>query len=275
MSQQGATPDQLRSAIAEHDWYHTIELAPGVVTPGWMDTRAIARELPWPSSLAGKRCLDVATFDGAWALEMARRGADEVIAIDVLDPEQWDWPAGTERSIVEIMASRKAAGSGFELVMAATGSNVARHELSVHDLAGADLGEFDLVYVGSLLLHLRDPVGALMRVRDVCRGHMLLVDAYDPGLTRLSPRRPVARLDGVGRPWWWKPNLATLVRMVEAAGFELLGKPHRFRMPAGEGQPAARVSPAILLHAGARGAWLGARYGDPHAAILARPRPSS
>jgi hypothetical protein len=158
--------------------------------------------------------------------------------------------------------------------MAATGSNVVRHELSVHDLAGAGLGEFDFVYVGSLLLHLRDPVGALMRVREVCRGELLLVDAYDPGLGRLSPRRPVASLDGDGRPWWWHPNLAGLVRMVESAGFQALGKPLRFRMPAGPGQPAARLRPSILLHPGARKAWMAARYGDPHAAILARPRSS-
>ena len=81
--------DSLRAALARQ-WYHTIELAPGVVTPGWFDTRPVSAKIPMPPSLAGKRCLDVGTFDGFWAFEMERRGAAETVGIDVLDPMQWD-----------------------------------------------------------------------------------------------------------------------------------------------------------------------------------------
>ena len=91
-----STADELREHVAAHDWYHTIELAPGVVTPGWFDTRSVVDALPLPASLAGKRCLDVGTFDGFWAFELERRGAEEVIAIDVLDPKAWDWPANSD-----------------------------------------------------------------------------------------------------------------------------------------------------------------------------------
>src|SRR5882762_3529258 len=80
----------------DRDWYHTIELAPGLVTPGWFDTREVARELPIPETLAGMRCLDVATFDGFWAFEMERRGAEEVVAIDLLDLVGADWPPNTD-----------------------------------------------------------------------------------------------------------------------------------------------------------------------------------
>jgi tRNA (mo5U34)-methyltransferase len=267
-----ATPDALRAAVAEHDWYHTIELADGIVTPGWMDTRPIVEKLPIPASLDGLRCLDIGTFDGAWALELERRGASEVVAVDILDPQQWDWPAGSDEQVVDAIAARKAAGQGFELVMRTLGSGIVRHERSVHDLDPGALGEFDFVYLGSLLLHLRDPVGALMSVRRVCRGQLLLVDAIDPSLTRLGRNRPLASLDGLGRPWWWKPNLAALVRMVEAAGFELAAPPVRFRMPPGAGQPRPRASLAMLRHAGARTAWVTAKLGDPHAAVLARPK---
>ena len=42
----------LRRRIAELDWYHTIELAPGVVTPGWFDSKLILLpRLDVPNSL--------------------------------------------------------------------------------------------------------------------------------------------------------------------------------------------------------------------------------
>ena len=67
------------------DWWHTIEVAAGVVTPGGWDLRATAGRLPWPVVLAGMRCLDLGTMDGFWACELEHRGAAEVVAIDVLD----------------------------------------------------------------------------------------------------------------------------------------------------------------------------------------------
>src|SRR3954469_23606194 len=104
----------LESAL-DREWYHTLELAPGVVTPGWFDTRKVVKQLPFPASLAGKRCLDVATFDGFWAFEMERRGAAETVAVDVLDPLAWDWPAKSESAVIETIAQRQEAGRGFEI----------------------------------------------------------------------------------------------------------------------------------------------------------------
>src|SRR5207244_1994191 len=89
----------MREEIDALQWYHTLELAPGVLTPGWFDLRDLARDIPWPD-LTGKRCLDVGTFDGFWAFEMERRGAAEVVAIDVLDPLRWDWPLGSPPNVI-------------------------------------------------------------------------------------------------------------------------------------------------------------------------------
>jgi hypothetical protein len=147
---------------------------------------------------------------------------------------------------------------------------VQRLQLSVHDLDGGDVGEFDFVYVGSLLLHLRDPVGALVQVRAVTRGEALVVDAVSPALGLL--RRPAATLDAVGRPWWWRPNAAALVRMVEAAGFEVAEPPVAFRMPPGPGMPRPRPTPKLLRSRAGREALSHSRRGDPHLAVRARPR---
>lgn len=268
--------DALREYVAQREWYHTIELRPGIETPGWFDLRPVAPLVPWPD-LAGRRCLDVGTFDGFWAREMLRRGASEVLAVDILDPQRWDWPAGGGQGIVEALAARKRKGDGFEFVNRALRQPIERRELSVYDLDPAEIGSFDLVYVGSLLLHLRDPIRALERVKSVCRpeGAMLLVDAIDLELTLRHPRRPVASLDGLGRPWWWRPNLAGLVRMVVAAGFELTRPPVRMWMPLGKGYAGPRLRPTLLKTAAGREAIVLARRGDPHAAVLARPRPAA
>jgi tRNA (mo5U34)-methyltransferase len=256
----------------DREWYHTIELAPGIVTPGWFDTRAVVPELPFPDSLARKRCLDVATFDGFWAFEMERRGAAEVHAIDVLDPRMWDWPVTSTEETVAAINRRKEGGRGFDVAHRALGSSVTFEERSVYDLDLAEVGEFDFVYVGSLLLHLRDPVRALERVRSVCRGQLLLVDNIHLPLTILHPRRAVADFDGDGRPWWWKANLAALTRMLRAAGFEPDEGPRRIFMPPGRGHPSRRsLRPRMLRTAEGRHIALTALKGDPHAAILAHP----
>ena len=261
---------QLRELVRDRLWYHTIELAPGVVTPGWFDTRGALGVLPFPADLRGKRCLDVGSFDGFWAFEMERRGAAEVVAVDLLDAAQFDWPANSSPEAIEEIGKRKGVGEGFEIAAAALGSTVRRLDRNVYDLDPDELGTFDFVYVGSLLLHLRDPIRALGQIRTVCRGSVLFVDAVDADLSLLFHRRPVAGFDGIGRPWWWKPNPAALSRFVESAGFTVVDGPTRFFMPRGQGQPMARPPVrALRLHQG-REAWWTWWRGDPHAFVLAQ-----
>lgn len=261
--------ETLLQHVKEQEWYHTLELAPGVVTPGWFDTRSVTARLPFPD-LAGRRCLDVGTFDGFWAFEMERRGAREVVAIDILDPQDWDWPAHTAPAVVEAIGKRKGRGEGFNIAHRALGSRVTRLERSVYDLNAGNDGIFDFVYLGSLLLHLRDPVGALKRIREVCSGELLVVDSIDIARSILHPRRPAATLDAVGRPWWWIPNLAGLARMVEAAGFRIVGRPRRCWMRPGKAQTKSSIRPRALLNRSGREAFLRERWGDPHGVVLAR-----
>jgi tRNA (mo5U34)-methyltransferase len=261
----------LRERVAAIEWYHTLELAPGLVTPGWLDHRSVVPKVPLPLSLEGKRCLDVGTFNGFWAFELERRGAREVIAIDVLDPRGWDWPVSSDRATVEVIGQRMAEGDGFEIAAAAFGSRAKRLDRSVYDLDEQSVGRFDLVYLGSLLVHLRDPVRALERVRAVCDGTLVVVDGIDLPLTLRRPRTPLARLDGRGRPWWWYPNKTGLARVVEAAGFELLEGPRLLFVPPGPGWRPPRFNPGLLRSHEGRHALTSAWLGDPHAVLLARP----
>ena len=251
-----------------HDvrWYHTIELPGGDVTPGYFDTRAAADVVPLPPRLDGMRCLDVGTYDGFWAFEMERRGAAEVVGVDVLDPRRWDWPGD---STAEALAAIGLPRSGFDVARDALGSSAVRRDLSVYELSPDVVGEFDVVYMGSLTLHLRDPVGALERVRSVCRGVLVLEDAIDPALS--LRRSPSAVFDGRGRPWWWKVNASGLARLAEAAGFDVVAGPIRFWMPFGAGGPKPRARLTGLLSRTGREQAMYAWRGDPHAAVLCRP----
>jgi tRNA (mo5U34)-methyltransferase len=79
------------SRLSTRRWYHTVELPDGSATPGWFDLRGQVHHYGLPDSLAGKRCLDVGTWDGFWAFEMERRGG-EVVAIDLDHERDLDWP---------------------------------------------------------------------------------------------------------------------------------------------------------------------------------------
>jgi tRNA (mo5U34)-methyltransferase len=256
--------------VAQREWYHTLELAPGVQTPGYFDHRPLLGKLPIPAFLDGQRCLDIGTFDGFWAFELERRGAAEVVAADILDPMAWDWPAGAHPLAIEALERRKEAGRGFEIAAEAFGSRVRKIEASVYELDPSVHGEFDFIFMGSLLLHLRDPIRALERVRSVCRGLFLTMDAIDLLLTLLHPLRPIYFLEGTARPWWWKPNLRGYKQMVVSAGFDVVEGPKPFLIPPGSETKRRPVGLRKLRAYEGRQAFIRRHAGDPHAYILGR-----
>lgn len=218
----------LPSEVAAIPWYHTIELPGGVVTPGFYDHRRLLARLPIPDTLEGKRCLDVGSSDGFWAFELARRGAAEVVSVDLEDPSRQEWQGVTDdveerRSQALQTSGRWEADRGrtrraFELAREALELDVRRLDLSAYDLSPDAVGQFDFVFMGSLLLHLRDPVRALCAVRSVLRGELLSLEPVAVTLSLLHPRAPAALLWELDEPRWWTANVAGLRRLTEAAG---------------------------------------------------------
>lgn len=194
---------------AEPYWFHRIELAPDLVTPGWSDPRS--EKLPYfglPSDMSGMRVLDVGCADGFFSLEAERRGAQEIVAID-------SFPDSIRRTT---------------LCRDALGSQVAPYLCNVYDLQRKTFGTFDLVMFFGVLYHLRHPLLALERIRSVCSGTLLMQTATweVAGEAQL----PLARFDPFGvesgpadrRSWdptvFWRPNAACVVAMLEHTGFE-------------------------------------------------------
>jgi tRNA (mo5U34)-methyltransferase len=273
-----ATIEALRKRVDSLHWYHTIDLGDGVITPGWFDTRSVAPRVPLPKSLEGKNCLDVGTWDGFWAFEMERRGAASVTAIDIVDQTRWDWPPHTrvgaeQPQAVQILEEFKAGDVGFNVAHEALNSRVKRLDLSVYELSPETVGTFDVVFLGSLLLHLRDPIAALAALRTVCSGEAVIADTIDAIPSFLRPRTPTVRLEGWDRPWWWIPNRAGLHRMVESAGFKILEKTPVYIMPLGSSHPRTpfRRSWRKLFRPEGREELIINYRGIPHAAVRAKP----
>src|SRR5690349_6009710 len=96
---------------------------PGLRPPGLFDHRGSMEHYPIPERLDGLRVLDVATFDGYWAFEFERRGAREVVAIDIDRVADLDLPAAVRASMSETQLSQRI-GKGFAIAADALGSNV-------------------------------------------------------------------------------------------------------------------------------------------------------
>jgi SAM-dependent methyltransferase len=215
-----------RAAVAaEHQWYHTLELAPGVLTPGRIDLRATAeRVLPPPGALAGRRALDVGTYDGFWAFELERRGA-EVVALDLPSHEASQWPLpARERMVAQAREWDLSLGRGFTLAARALRSQARRVELDVYSLAPeATGGPVDYAFSGAILLHLRDPVLALERIREVLvpGGTLTILEPFSLRDTLASPGRAAGTFRAAWSNFtWWLPNLEGLRAWLAAAGFE-------------------------------------------------------
>jgi tRNA (mo5U34)-methyltransferase len=212
-------------------WYHTLDL-PGITTEGIFDMRQYVPQYGLPDSMEGMRVLEVGTWDGFWAFEMEKRGAAEVVAIDLDDEEQLDWPPRRRSPDPELVR-----GSGFAIASEMLESKVQRVVKSVYHATPEELGTFDIVFCGSVLIHLRDQLLALERIANLTKPGGLFVTAeeYEP-VTDLVPF-PMARFRGNrdAAVVFWVPSRKAWKEMLFYAGFDDVSEHKRFTMRSNEG----------------------------------------
>lgn len=233
-------PDGLRQRVNGVNWYHTLDLGNGVRTPGAFDHAPILDLYRIPERLDGLRVLDIATYDGFWAFEFERRGAREVLAMDLEGPTHLDWPPRRAGVVPEGQPER--FGLGFEIAREALRSSVRRVVCNVYDLRPETFGTFDVVHAGDLLLHLNSPVRALQNMARVCTGYALVSEPYFPDLDCMGTRPLLEYRGGGDIPTWWKIGLNALKEMVLDAGFSRIEVLNTFHY-------GYRATPGRMSHA--------------------------
>ena len=220
----------IQERIDSRSWYHTVEVAPGVATKGWFDLRPIVHEYGLPERLDGKRALDVGTWDGFWAFEMERRGA-EVVALDLDDERDLDYPP--RRRPADFPDEPR--GQGFHLLHEMLDSKVERVNRSIYEATPEELGTFDLVFCGSVLIHLRDQLLALERIANLCHGTFISAEEYDRAASLIP--FPVSRYhaDRDKAVVFWLPSIRTWARMLYTAGFDRVERKGKFGMKSTQG----------------------------------------
>lgn len=217
--QMDEVPSGSEALAAEVDqlaWYHTIELPGGVVTPGEWDHRPLVPHYGLPDDMHGMRALDVATFDGFWAFEMERRGA-EVKAVDLPRASLGDFPPQAKEQMKREGVDVEF-GRGFEVAKRARGSKVERLPMSVYDLNSDTMGTFDFVHMGDLLVHLERPISALRAVRSVTAKRAHFIEVFLEELAD-SERLLVQYYGAWDKAIWTRPSLDTFAQLVIDAGF--------------------------------------------------------
>ncbi len=235
----------LRRRIGTVPWYHAIDLGHGVVTPGIFDHRPLIERYGLPETLAGRRVLDIGTFDGYWAFEFERRGAAEVVAMDIPTFADADFPPPA-RARMDPAVLAEETGRGFTIAHDALASRVIRRTGSVYTIDPAAWGHFDLVHLGNVLVHLRDPALALQRILPLVRGRLMVSEAIDPDLEDLEGMGPLLRYIGAEQDCnWWRFNTAAIEKMLRDAGFATATTTARFRLPVKGG--ARDLTQAVVI----------------------------
>jgi len=275
----GLDAAEVQRRLDELLWYHTIDVAPGATTKGWFDLRHALPSMPFPD-VKGKRCLDIGTWDGFYAHELAKRGAAEVVAVDIPDLSETDYPPEVREdpTFDHSYSGTQPRNAGFHLIKEILGSPVQWHGCNIYDLDPEELGTFDVVILGSLLVHLRDPVRALDRVRRMVGpgGVMLSVDYIHPFTNLMARRRPLFELRGKSADMqWWLASDRGLQHLLHVGGFEVIDMSPRFLLRPGDEYPHKK-KPGRSEHLNRPLNWLFARDLTPgghlHRAYLTRPR---
>lgn len=181
----------LRKFAHEGVWYHSLELAPDLVSKGAYDHAPSLQHYGFPTSLEGKSAIDVGTSDGFFAFHMERLGAQSVLATDT---NKFDGEVCTDVSAARIEIYQDKYENHYSVntefadvyeqlgvpvchqflaAKALKGSKVSFENLNVYDL-GKDGRTFDFVFCGDLIEHLQHPLLALENLAAVTKKECII-----------------------------------------------------------------------------------------------------
>jgi tRNA (mo5U34)-methyltransferase len=204
-------PEKVKSL----NWFHSINLGEGIVTPGVKTRYEISREadaLFAKVSVRGRSVVDIGAWNGGFTVEAKRRGAGSMLAIDT---DAWASPASRGKE-------------SFELVMSRLGIEVETKHLDIQSASVAAIGHWQVVLFLGVLYHLFNPIAALRCLSDitdevlVLETHLELQNLTTPAMAFY----PGSELNGDPTNWW-APNRAAVEALLKSVGFpKVLFTPH-------------------------------------------------
>lgn len=201
---------KIPESLAGVHWHHSVELPDGTVIQGWKPLEVMKQQYEHtfgPLTLSGKSVLDLGTWNGAFAVEAARRGAGKVTAADSVI---WSDP-------------QFRAKDTFNFLTASWGLDIKSFELDLDESPNrlSDLGTFDIILLLGVFYHLKDPIAVLRELGKMAR-EALVVETY---IATELPEEPPAMIfypgsELTGDPTnWWGPNVACVRDLLKMAGF--------------------------------------------------------
>lgn len=221
------TDSELHQRIQDlGEWFHNINLKGVQTAPEHflgdypnVKWKALAPELP--QDLAGATILDVGCNGGFYSLEMKRRGAERVLAVDVDD-----------RYLAQARFAADTLGLEIEFM-----------KLSVYDIDSIP-DQYDYVFFMGVFYHLRYPLFALDKVIKKVR-HRLIFQTMLRGSEQAKkwqddyhfwnkkifeqpdfPCMYFIENSYAGDPTnWWIPNRGAAEAMLRSSGLEIVSHP--------------------------------------------------
>lgn len=212
-----ARPPLVLPELGECGFYHTIDLPIYGLQLGKWDLRSGIEAYLGPAELRGRRVLEIGTSNGYVCFELERRGA-EVVAFDLDETRTFDVnrPISEEvrRDHLDGIRRRKNA---WWLTHRLLGSRARVAYGHVNHLP-AGLGEFDVGFIGNVLQHLQDPVGAVFAVAQRCRS--IVITEADWMAGRFDDLCGMVFYDAPGPFSWYQVKPRLLEAALRRFGFD-------------------------------------------------------
>jgi len=213
------------------DWYHSVDLGHGFITPGHYDHRPYLHYYHLPDDLNGKTALDIGAASGFFSFELEQRGA-KVTATDL--PTWFDHDFGPNYQLEQSVEGAEVyLHQPFEVARQLRKSTVQVKYTNIYDITPETVGVHDIVFCGSVLIHLTDPIKALWRIANVTQEKAIIATS----VVADEAERSIALMIGTERgDAWWIPTRMCLELMAVAAGFVGIEWVSEFQLDYRDGQ---------------------------------------